>query len=119
MSWETVSFGREYDSTPIVIATPVTANNGDNYPIPVIRNVTNTGFEIAVCVDDGNDACAAAPSAEDIDFIVVNADLVANYSWIAAGTTTVDTDGSDTALSFGTTFANTPAVWASAQTYAQ
>ena len=50
---------------------------------------------------------------------MIDIDLTANYSWIDAGTVTTDTDGANTTMSFGLTFSNIPAVWASSQTYSQ
>ncbi len=52
MNRQTVNFSGDYSQPPVVIASPQTDNNVNNYPIPTIRNVTTSGFEIAVCVDD-------------------------------------------------------------------
>jgi hypothetical protein len=39
-AWLYVPFAETYASTPVVLATPQTQRNGDNYPIPRIRSVT-------------------------------------------------------------------------------
>jgi len=62
-----------YSQAPIVLATPNTQNGNDSYPIPRIRNVTTTGFEISICLDDGNSTCGN-PSPEDIGIFVVDRD---------------------------------------------
>ena len=56
--WTTVLLHKTYNSVPVVIATPSTDANGNNYPIPLIRNITTTSFEISLCVDNGSPSCA-------------------------------------------------------------
>lgn len=119
MNWQQVSFGRTYNTVPLIFATVTTNNNGNNTPVPAVRNVTVNWFEIAVCVDAGSINCSSNPAAESVDYFVVNMDLVDNYSWIDAGTTTLDTDGSNTRVNFNKTFSPKPSVWATPQTYSQ
>lgn len=119
MTWQTVSFDHPYHSPPVVVATVITDNNGDNAAFPAVRNVTTGGFEIAVCVDDGGSSCASSPSAEDIDYFVINLDVVDDYSRIDAGLITAPTDGSNTLVTFNTTFGTAPLVWSTPQTYSQ
>jgi cysteine-rich repeat protein len=49
---------KTYNQVPLVLATPQTDNNTNNYPIPVITNVTTGGFDISICVDAGDVTCA-------------------------------------------------------------
>ena len=105
MEWRSVPFHAEYQSPPVVLATPVTDNNPGDSPIPMIRNVTTTGFEFAVCIDYGNPTCeTSGVSSEDFHYFVVDVDLAANHNWIDAGfVNNVDVNGSDTAFSFNAT----------------
>lgn len=104
-----------YDTVPIILTAPNTQSNNDNYPIPRVRNVTTTSFEISVCLDDGNSTCGH-PTPEDIAVVVVDPDKVACSEYIDAGTQTVTTNGGNTPLTYNKTFANMPYIFASAQT---
>jgi len=138
LDWETITFESTYSSNPVILAAPVTAancedagtcmgnstaqNTGGRYPIPVIRNVGTTSFDMAMCVDDGGETCAADPGVESETFhwFAFDVDDVGSYSWIDAGTTSsVSVDGTATAETFNLTFSSTPAVWTQAQTYSQ
>jgi hypothetical protein len=79
-----------YDATPIILATPNSQSNNDNYPIPRIRNVTTTSFEISICLDDGNTTCGTA-SPEDVGLFIVDTDKASCAENFAVGTTTVTT----------------------------
>lgn len=120
-SRQTITFDRTYNSTPVVIATPVTASQTNNYPLPVIRNVSRTGFQFAMCIDAGATTCMAQATGtvEDFHYFVVNKDLATQYAWADVKTGIITTAGADTALSFNKTFANVPIIWASSQTYGQ
>lgn len=84
-----------------MLATPNTDNNGNNYPIPVISNITTTSVTISSCVDAGDPTCAAGASNEDFALLVVDGDKSACVDNIEAGATTISTDGADTAFTFG------------------
>lgn len=84
----TVLYQKEYASIPVIIATPSTDNNGNNYPIPQVRNVTRTGFELKICVDAGQPQCDETANPENIDVMVFDRDVAATLSWIAVGNTT-------------------------------
>ncbi len=132
LQWTNISLSGTYSSVPVVIATPVTSancagtcsgtgsGNGGMYPIPLVRNVTTSGFDISMCIDGGNTACTTGASAETFHYFVFDVDDAANYSWIEAGTTAnVDVGGVDTAETYTTSFVATPHVWTQAQTYSQ
>lgn len=137
LSWTTVNLINSYSTAPVIIATPVTAANceaagacagnstsggGGMYPIPIVRNVTTTNFEIAMCVDGGNTTCDTDPgiSSETFHWFAFDVDDAENYDWIEVGTTTnVAVDGSGTAETYSTSFTGTPDVWTQAQTYSQ
>lgn len=114
-SFTTVSF----DSTPLILATPNSQNNGDNYPIPRIRNVTTGSFDVSVCLDRGATTCDATANNEDLAIFVVDQDTVACSAGIQAGTVTAATNGANTSFSYGQTFVNTPYVFTTAQTSSQ
>ena len=119
MNWETITFENEYQNTPVVLATPVTDNNWNNYPIPTIRNITTTWFDVSVCVDKWAATCATWVNAETVDYFVFDIDEADNYSWIEVGTSSVATDWSNTNISFSNSFSNSPILWTTAQTYNQ
>ncbi|MEM8962029.1 MAG: matrixin family metalloprotease [Acidobacteriota bacterium] len=52
--WVTVSFGRTFSSTPVVIPT-VTTKNGSSAVVARLRNVSTTGFEIRLQEEEAND----------------------------------------------------------------
>ena len=114
--WRTVDFERTYSTPPLVLITPVTDNNGNNYPIPQIRNVTTNSFELTVCVDEGDIFCSTMVNSEDVHYFVIDRDLVDQLSWIDAGVVSVASDGSDTSVVFNKTFANNPYVFTTSQT---
>ena len=89
--WTTYEFPFTYGQTPVVLATPVSTNNGDNYPIPVLRNITTTSFEMKICVDTANALCNTTAAAEDIHYFVFDRDIAATLSWIDVGIQTVTT----------------------------
>lgn len=113
ISWHT------FTSAPIVLATPQTQNNWDNYPIPRIRNVTATWFDLSICLDTGSITCDPNPNAEDIGIFVVDVDAALCIDNIDIGTTIIDTDGTDTAFTFNDTFTNEPYVFTTPQTSSQ
>ncbi|MCA9402351.1 MAG: hypothetical protein KC897_01105 [Candidatus Omnitrophica bacterium] len=137
LSWTTVNLVNSYTTVPVVIVTPVTAANceavgacagnstgggGGMYPLPLVRNVTTTSFELAMCVDGGNATCDTDPgvSSETFHWFAFDVDTADDYDWIEVGTTSgVAVDGSGTAETFTTSFAATPDVWTQAQTYSQ
>ncbi len=137
LSWTTINLMNSYTSTVVVFVTPVTAANceavgacagnstgggGGMYPIPLIRNVSNTDFEIAMCVDGGNTTCDTDPgvSSETFHWFAFDVDDAANYDWIEVGRTTgVSVGGGNTAETYSTSFTATPDVWTQAQTYSQ
>ena len=114
--FQTVYFERYYDQTPIVLATPRTTNNGDNYPIPVIRNVSRTGYEISICVDAGNTTCENTWIAEDVDIMIVDVDQVGTYSRIDAGVIATSTNGWLTNFAYNTSFSSSPYIFTTPQT---
>lgn len=132
LSWTTINLTGSYATAPVVLATPVTtancpgtcsgttAGNGGMYPIPLVRNVSTTSFEISMCIDGGNTTCDTGASTETFHYFVFDIDDAANYDWIEVGTTSnVDVGGANTAQSYSTSFAATPYVWTQAQTYSQ
>ncbi|MCF7834899.1 LamG domain-containing protein [Candidatus Gracilibacteria bacterium] len=119
MNRQTITFPSSYTQIPVVIATPQTDNNGNNYPIPTIRNVTITGFEIAVCVDSGDVTCASNPLSEEIAYFVFDVPQANALDWIEVGTSSVATNGSNTNISFTSNFSNTPVLRTTTQTYNQ
>ena len=118
-------------SIPVILATPVTyancpgtcsgttAGNGGMYPIPVVKDVSTTGFNFSMCVDGGDVACTTSASSETFDYFVFDVGAVSSLSWIDVGTLTVTTAGADTTLTYGKTFSNTPVIWTTPQTYSQ
>lgn len=138
LDWTSITFSSSYSSTPVVIVTPVTANNceavgtcagnstsvdtGGMYPIALVRNVSTTGFDLAMCVDGGSETCDVDPgvSSETFHWFAFDSDDDDSYDWIEVGTTaSVSVDGTATAETYSTSFASTPDVWTQAQTYSQ
>ncbi|GBE06374.1 hypothetical protein BMS3Abin10_02024 [bacterium BMS3Abin10] len=119
-SAQSIGFNNTYANTPVVLVTPVTDSNGNNYPIPAVSAVNTTGFDVSLCVDAGSSTCEATYSQETAHYFVFDVDKANQLSWIDAGTkSSVSTDGSSTSLTFGKTFSNAPSVWTTAQTYSQ
>jgi hypothetical protein len=136
LNWTTITLARSYDTPPVVLVTPVTANNceaagacvgnsttvdtGGKTPIPVVRNVTVDDFDISMCIDGGAAACETSALAETFDWFVFDIDTAEDYDWIEVGTrSSVPVDGSTTGVTYTTSFVSTPAVWTQAQTYLQ
>lgn len=132
LEWTEITFTNTYNIIPVILATPVStancpgtcsgtsAGNGGMYPIPLVRNVSLTGFEISMCVDGGSATCSTGMNTETFHWFAFDAEEAANYDWIEVGTTTdVATNGSDTNETYTTSFAATPHVWTQAQTYSQ
>ena len=105
-----------YSSPPIVLATPQTDNSTNNYPIPVIRNITTGWFDISICLDAWDATCASSPPTEDISIFVVDTDRSACTDHIEAWTIDVATNWSDTAFTFTNAFTNLPYVFTTPQT---
>jgi len=116
----TLEFKNTYTSTPIVIATPATQNgdvgDDDSSLILVIEELNTTHVTFNICQDNGETTCDTTVNEETIHYFVFDVD--ATYpSWIAVGVqSSVATDGSDTAITFGKTFSNTPYVFTQSQT---
>lgn len=132
LNWTSITLDGTYTSAPVIIATPVTnvncggscsgnsAGQGGMYPIPIVKNVTTSGFDISMCVDGGSTACSTGMSAETFHWFAFDVDDAGNYNWIEAGTTAnVNVSGGNTAETFSTSFAAAPVVWTQAQTYLQ
>ncbi len=119
MVWKSVSFEKNYTTAPLVFVTPVTENTVDTYPIPLVRNVTSNGFEITSCVEQWNGVCSTTANVEDFHYFVVDPSDISWLPWIDVGTISATTDWSDTPVTFNKTFAHTPYVWTTPQTYSQ
>jgi len=129
--WTWIDFEASYDSTPVIIATITTMNNcpgtcsgtssgnGGNTQTPLIADVTTLGFNFSMCIDAGSTTCATGMVAETFDYFVFNVDVADTLDWIEVGTKSATTNGANTAISYTTSFAGTPDVWTTAQTYAQ
>lgn len=113
--WKRIYFNKTYTQNPIVLVTPSTQNNWENYPIPRVRNVTTTYFELSSCVDKWEVTCDASSSSETFDFFVWDRDIIDSTPWISAGIKTVTTAWGNTLTSFGTTFSNIPYVFTTPQ----
>ena len=112
-----VTFTNSYSQSPIIIATPSTNNQADNNAlIPVITNVTTTGFDIKLCQDAGLTTCSTILSSEDVDYMVFDKEKTNNYSWIEVGSVSALSNGGNTPITFNKTFANTPYIFAQSQT---
>lgn len=120
-STHSITFSNNYESIPVIIASPVTENSAfDNYIIPVITDITNTGFNLRLCIDAGATDCAAPEAEEKIHYFVFDIEATQNYDWIEVGTKQgVITNGGDTEISFSKSFTNTPLLFVQSQTYNQ
>ncbi|MDD9953414.1 MAG: hypothetical protein OXR66_03695 [Candidatus Woesearchaeota archaeon] len=119
-----ITFNNTYASVPVVIATPASQNAGaaedNNGFVPVVKDVTTTGFNVSLCSDNGAATCDTTTELEDVHYVVFDVDAIANYDWIAAGTTTgINHNGADNAVSFGKTLSGTPHVFTTTNTYNQ
>jgi hypothetical protein len=125
LDWTSIQLAAAYSNPPVILVTPATDNNsiaqGDGYyPIPLVRNVTTSGFDLSMCVDGGSETCTTSALAEELHWFAFDVDDDADYDWIEVGTSAgVATNGSDSAEAFSTSFANVPAIWTQAQTYSQ
>jgi hypothetical protein len=102
-----------------VFATPQTDANGNNYPIPRIRNITTTSFELSVCVDRGQPTCDTTALGENIGIVVVDTDLAPLVPGIDIGTRVTASNGSNTPITFNKTFGAIPSIFTTAQTSSQ
>ena len=64
-------------SIPIVLATPNSDNNTNNYPLPVITNISTTSFDIRSCVDAGDVSCDTSANNEDFAIFIIDTDKAA------------------------------------------
>lgn len=119
MQWKYISFEKTYSTVPYVFVTPSTENTTDTYPIPLVRNVTTAGFEITSCVEQGNTVCSTTANPEDFHYFVVDPSEVSGLSWMDVDTVSTAGNGGDTAVTFNKTFANTPYVFTTPQSYSQ
>lgn len=104
-----------------MLATPVSEYDGNNYPIPRIRNITTTGFEMSVCVDTGQSTCSSTSSTHDIHYVLVDTKAAELYAWIDVGKVSANTNGSSTPFSFSSysAFTASPYVRTTPQTSRQ
>ncbi len=130
--WVWINFDNNYDSSPVVLATPNTTvncagtctgnsiGNGGYYPIPLVKDVNETGFNFSMCVDGGNQACSTGMSTETFHWFAFDVDAANKFSWIDVGTKTgVATNGANTAQTLNGSMSAIPDVWTQAQTYSQ
>lgn len=117
--WQWNSFDLSYSSPPVVIPTPITVNDGENYPIPLIRDVSTTGFFISACVDKGNSLCGPSTQTHSFDYMVFDRDVAKLYSRIDVGVLSSSTLGLGDYFSLRSVFDVSPYVWTAAQTYSQ
>jgi hypothetical protein len=118
-----VQFSNTYGTTPLVLATPATQNGAagedDSALIPTISNINTTGMTISICQDNGAATCDLTVTSETLHYFVIDVEKANSFSWMAAGTQSVTTDGEDTVISYGKTFSNIPILWLTPQTYSQ
>ncbi len=110
---KSISFIRDYDTIPVVIPITASDNDADDNPlIPVITDITTTGFNIALCEDAGLTTCSLVVEEEEVHYYVFDVDEVSSLSWIDVGhVNSVNSDGNANAFTFGKTFSNTPYVF--------
>ena len=92
--WTSITLANTYASVPVILVTPVTnvncggtcsgnsAGQGGMYPIPLVRNVTTSGFDISMCIDGGTVACSIGMSPETFHWFAFDVDDAGNYNWI-------------------------------------
>lgn len=118
--WHDIQFSNTYTSTPVVIATVVTENAGDdNSLIATIKQVTTSGFNVTICKDSGSATCDTSAAEETLNYFVFDVDQESSYSWLDIGTTTIQPNGGSNTVNWDVTFANTPYVFATTNTYNQ
>jgi hypothetical protein len=114
-----VTFRESFDFVPVVVAVPTAAN-----PEPDsvrIRNVTTTGFEVAVVHPDGS---SGAQNGMTVDYIAMEpgTHVLGGNTVVAGSFTTTSEQGRNAgasswdAISFGAAFAQSPAVLTAVQT---
>lgn len=112
-------FEKEYTSVPAVIVTPSTDNNGNNYPIPRVHDVSTGGFVFSFCLDSGVEQCDVTASPESFDIVVFDKDVASTLSWIDVGEVSASVNGFSTPVSFDITFPSIPYVRTTPQTSSQ
>ncbi len=119
-TWKLVELKSEYSTAPVVLATVVTDNNGDdNSLIPTVSMVNTTHFNITLCQDAGAATCDPAFISETLHYFVFDTSATDDYGWIDAGTVTVQPDGGSNNIDWGVTFSNTPYVFSTVNSYSQ
>ncbi|MDD9953415.1 MAG: Ig-like domain-containing protein [Candidatus Woesearchaeota archaeon] len=123
-NFQYITFANTYSNAPVVIATPASQNaaaaDDNNGFVPVVKDVTSTGFNVSLCRDNAATTCDTDTDLETVHYVVVDPDAITAYDWIAAGTTAgINHNGADNAVSFGKTLSGTPFVFATPQTYTQ
>lgn len=112
-----IEFTKSYSQVPIVVATPVTDNNGDDNSLaPVFHEINTTHMNISLCKDAGATTCASSSTLEDVHYMVFDKELTNGQSWIEVGDVSGSTDGSNTGVTFNKTFSNIPFVFGTPQT---
>ena len=112
-----IKFKEIYNQTPVIIAVVSTQNNDDSPFIPVIHSINTTHVNISLCRDNGASTCDNNYLNETVNYAIFDVNKSNKYSWLEVGRVNATTDGSQTAFSFGKTFANAPSIWALPQTY--
>ncbi len=112
-----IEFKLNYSQKPVVIATVVTQNNDESPFIPTFYSINNTHANITLCRDNGATTCDNNYDAERVDYVILDINKTNNYSWIEVGTVNASTDGSKTSINFKKTFANTPYIFSTVQSY--
>lgn len=117
-SWRTVSFNKPFDVVPVVFVSQITSRN--LYPTSVrLRNVTKTGFDIALQKESALSDISATITLENINYIAMtqgtgtidNQKITVNITDSA----TVGTIYSPAKINFGSSFQN-PVLFANMQT---
>lgn len=120
-NWTLVSFRQIYTTPPLVFVTAT--NNGGDPSALRVRNVTNSGFEVAQVEPSAEDGphlsmTLAYVAIEPGNHVLPDGEPVAALSH---GTSTTQGGGASSGwdtVAFGTTFASTPAVLGQIQTAA-
>ena len=111
-NWRSVYFPKSFTSTPVIIATIMSENGGDNSHVD-LRNPSPHGFEVRV--EEDNDADGVHVNPEEIGWIAIEPGVyMFRGKLLIAGMAEVD--HSWTHISFPINFSSTPVIVASIMT---
>lgn len=98
-TWQSISFTGTY-TDPYIFLTPATEATSDYAYTGQVRNLTTSGCDVKISVDDGSSGEITSFTQETLHYVVIDKNWTDTQEWIEIVTGSCATDGGTTTLTY-------------------